>query len=127
MREQSRFPFKSTTSTTKNFNGLKKKLDMSPGCRECNYYLPNRAQCLHEFDVRKGLAGMCGQFRDRSPMEVKPSRAGTFVVSLFQHTPERLFIHNVTLSTDGSTWDYKEYAGQCYVCFIHSKIEEPKQ
>lgn len=104
---------------------------MNPGCRECNYYLPNRAQCLHEFDVRNGLAGMCGQFRDKATyvaaMEVKPSRAGTFVVSLFQHTPERLFIHDVTLSTDGSTWDYKEYAGQCYVCFIHSKVEEPKQ
>lgn len=95
---------------------------MNPGCRKCQFNFQSRGECSRTVD------GGCGHKAAYvAAMEVKPSRAGTFVVSLFQHTPERLFIHEVTLSTDGSTWDYKEYAGQCYVCFIHSKVEEPKQ
>lgn len=57
-------------------------------------------------------------------MEVKPSRDGKFVVSLFRHTKDSEndsdFVHDVNLVARDGKWDYQDYAGRCYVCFIHA-------
>lgn len=57
-------------------------------------------------------------------MEVKPKKAGWYFVTLYQFeklTDESPDYFREHMEYDGKEWDYHDYSGNCYVCFIHSR------
>ena len=57
-------------------------------------------------------------------MEVRPTRRGWYFVTLYQFDkvdPKHPDYIRDWLFFEGDKWDYGDYTGFCYVCFIHKK------
>jgi hypothetical protein len=57
-------------------------------------------------------------------LEVKPQRDGFYLVTLFQFAnlkPDHPEYIRDWLQFKKGDWDYGDYEGSCYVCFIHAK------
>lgn len=60
--------------------------------------------------------------------EVRPMRSGWYLVTLYQFSPEKpedpkYFDDWLEYDLEEEAWDYEEYEGTCYVCFIQKKEE----
>lgn len=58
-----------------------------------------------------------------SILEVRPKLAGEYKVTLYRcsQAGEQTYSVEILVYNDAG-WEYKEYDGTQYVCFIHSKI-----
>lgn len=58
-------------------------------------------------------------------MEVLPKISGKYKVTLFRFLRDGVECSEYTrctLNFSEGCWEYKQYGGECYVCFIHEKL-----